>query len=119
MCGIIIFSITGSTKSHQTTKETNQIKDYIIKSNMLEANIDYRGCVNIEKVVTNNKEEKKILSSMDINFPEGQLTAILGPSGQKILQMTWLPFFFFLKLTLLILQMKNCLLFFFSENVQI
>ena len=60
---------------------------------MLDENMDYRGCVNIEKVVTNNKEEKKILSSMDINFPEGQLTAILGPSGENILLIIWLRSF--------------------------
>ena len=43
--------------------------------------IDFRGFANIQNVVTNNKEQKKVLSSMDVNFPEGRLTAILGPSG--------------------------------------
>lgn len=51
---------------------------------MEDRNKDIRGIANIQNVVTNNREQKKILSSMDINFPEGKLTAILGPSGNNI-----------------------------------
>ncbi len=43
----------------------------------------FDGYVKVEHVVTNNKDKKKILSSMEINFPEGKVTAILGPSGKK------------------------------------